>query len=64
MVREISGVDLCRKYFGVQACHVVDPTLLLMQEDYTALYKKANTIKSAGTLLTYILDETPQNMLL
>lgn len=60
LVREISGVDLCRKYFGVQACHVVDPTLLLMQEDYTALYKKANTIKSAGTLLTYILDETPQ----
>lgn len=33
-VREDSGVRLCKKYFGVDAVHVLDPTLLLEKEDY------------------------------
>ena len=33
-VREKSGVDLCREYFGVEATWVLDPTMLLNREDY------------------------------
>ena len=33
-VREDAGVSLCKKYFNVQATHVLDPTFLLSQEDY------------------------------
>ena len=59
-VREDSGVDLCRTYFRVEAQHVLDPTMLLTKEDYIQLFEKANTPKSKGTLLNYILDETPE----
>lgn len=59
-VREASGVDLCRKHFGVEARHVLDPTMLLSAEDYIRLFETAGTPKSPGTLLCYILDETPQ----
>lgn len=33
-VREDDGVELCKKYFEVQATHVLDPTMLLKREDY------------------------------
>ena len=59
-VREASGVDLCRKHFGVEARHVLDPTMLLSAEDYIRLFETAGTPKSLGTLLCYILDETPE----
>lgn len=59
-VREDAGVDLCRTYFGVEARHVLDPTMLLVKEDYIQLFENANTPKSKGTLLNYILDETPE----
>lgn len=59
-VREISGVDLCRNHFRVQATHVLDPTMLLESEDYIKLIEVADTPKSPGTLLNYILDETPE----
>lgn len=36
-VREDDGVELCKKYFGVQATHVLDPTMLLKREDYISL---------------------------
>lgn len=57
-VRENSGVDLCKKHFGVNAQHVLDPTMLLDKEDYIKLFESANTYKSNGNLLCYILDET------
>lgn len=59
-VREASAVDLCYAHFGVEAQHVLDPTLLLAKEDYIQLFENANTPKSKGTLLNYILDETPE----
>ena len=59
-VREASGVGLCRDRFGVAARHVLDPTMLLMQEDYTRLFEAAGTPESPGDLLCYILDETPE----
>ena len=36
-VREDDGVELCKKYFGIQATHVLDPTMLLKCEDYISL---------------------------
>ena len=36
-VRESDGVDLCKKYFSIDAVHVLDPTLLLNASDYRKL---------------------------
>lgn len=54
-VRESSAVKLCKEHLGVEAQHVLDPTLLLSQEDYKELLK-GNTHASNGKLFTYILD--------
>lgn len=59
-VREKSGIDLCRDHFNVQAIHVLDPTMLLEAGDYIKLFEAIGTPKSPGTLLNYILDETPE----
>lgn len=59
-VREASGAVLCRERFGVNASHVLDPTMLLEKEDYIRLFENAHMLKSNGTLLNYILDETPE----
>jgi len=59
-VREESAVKLCKDKFEVEAQHVLDPTMLLDKEDYIKLFESANTPKSPGTLLNYILDETPE----
>ena len=57
-VREASGVQLCYNYFNVEVSHVLDPTMLLDVEDYLQLVRLADSPKSKGTLLCYILDET------
>lgn len=59
-VRETSGIDLCKDKFGVEAQHVLDPTMLLTKEDYIKLFEADNTPKSKGNLLCYILDETEE----
>ena len=59
-VREKNGVNLCKKYFGVDALQVLDPTMLLAKEDYIQLFQKNNTPKSKGNLLIYILDKKEQ----
>ena len=55
-VREDSGVKLCKEHFGVDAVHVLDPTMLLTKEDYIQLIEKEKESKSNGTLFNYILD--------
>jgi hypothetical protein len=57
-VREKSAVNLCKKYFGVDADFVLDPTLLLEKEDYIELYKKNEVKREDGDLFTYVLDKT------
>lgn len=57
-VREKSGVDLCQRYFGVEAKWVLDPTFLLSKDDYMALVQKAQTPCSEGSLFCYVLDES------
>ena len=62
-VRETSGVDLCKEHLGVEATHVLDPTMLLTSDDYVALIQKgANSIAPLGNLLCYILDESEETL--
>lgn len=55
-VREDSGVKLCKEHLGIDAVHVLDPTMLLTKEDYIQLIEKGKEPKSDGTLFNYILD--------
>lgn len=59
-VREESAVALCKNHLEVEAKHVLDPTMLLLKEDYIQLFEVAGTPKSPGTLLCYILDESQE----
>lgn len=58
-LREDSGVQLCEAKLGVNAVHVLDPTLLLSKDDYIELIEKDQIQLSQGNLMTYVLDETP-----
>jgi polysaccharide pyruvyl transferase WcaK-like protein len=55
-VREDSGIALCRNYLGVDATHVLDPTLLLERSAYERLFENENIPKNSG-VYTYILDK-------
>lgn len=55
-VREDSGIELCKKHLGVDAIHVLDPTMFLTKEDYIHLIEAENEPPSEGTLFNYILD--------
>lgn len=59
-VRERDAVEKCRTLFGVEAFHVLDPTMLLTKEDYRNIIDRNGTPRSKGNLLTYILDETDE----
>ena len=56
-VREDSGVSLCKELFNVNAIHVVDPTLLLTQEDYNLILSSP---QKKSQITTYILDSTTE----
>lgn len=57
-VRENSAVGMCNSMFGVDATHVLDPTLLLTKDDYVKLIK--GTPQSKGNLAVYVLDENKE----
>lgn len=57
-VREMSGVQLCREHLGVEAVHVLDPTLLLSASDYMELCK--DIPKRKPFVFAYILDESEE----
>lgn len=59
-VREDSGVRLCREYLGVEAVHVLDPTLLLTADDYKKLLVQPE--KRTRSLFAYILDTSAQKI--
>ena len=61
-VREESAIRLCKKHLGVNAIHVLDPTLLLDIEEYTKIVISENESKSSGTLFYYLLDETEEKL--
>lgn len=53
-VREDSAVNLCKNYLGVEAKHVLDPTMLLEKEEYIQLAQQEPPSK--GNLFYYFLD--------
>lgn len=58
-VREDSGIEICRDYWGVGAeCHV-DPTMLLDAEVYRQLadVSRRSVDQRNGSLFSYILDQ-------
>lgn len=59
-VREQSGIELCKKYLGVESACVLDPTLLLDKDDYleliSSIYKEG---KDEG-VFTYFLDSNKE----
>lgn len=63
-VREDSGVELCRKQLGVEATHVLDPTLLLDKADYLQLIGSERLNNSPHGVYTYFLDKTPEKQAL
>ncbi|MDD7438337.1 MAG: polysaccharide pyruvyl transferase family protein [Bacteroidales bacterium] len=61
-VREDSAVTLCRHFLGVEATHVLDPTMLVEKSVYERLASSPITRPSSGNLFCYVLDRTPQKM--
>ena len=60
-VREKSGVKLCKEYLGIDAEHLLDPTMLLDKEDYINLFSKLKASKKTSkSLFCYILDHNPE----
>lgn len=59
-VREKSGVELCKKHLGVDAVHVLDPTLLLHAVDYVELCK--DIPKRESFVFAYILDKSDEKL--
>ena len=58
-VREDSGINICHG-IGCEAIKVLDPTLLLDADDYTAVLNgKTNFTPRHGGVLCYVLDESP-----
>ena len=57
-VREDSAVRLCREFFGVDAEHLLDPTMLLEPDDYRWLVERDRVPKSAGNMMVYVLDSS------
>ncbi len=57
-VREDDGVAMCRERFGVDADHVVDPTLLLEPHRYLELLPDNMQQRTFSGVLIYLLDET------
>lgn len=61
-VRESSSLEVLERYgwTSPKAEWVLDPTLLLSQEDYMALINDGTTKKTSGDMFCYILDPSPE----
>lgn len=56
--RELSGVEICKDVFGVEATHVLDP-LLLVDEAFFKEVDGSSSIKAGARLVYYKLDPVP-----
>jgi len=54
-VRESSGVDICKNSFGVEAIHVLDPTLLVGREFFDSIIGDQQSTENSG-IVYYKLD--------
>lgn len=56
-VREVSGVEICKKHFDTEALHVLDPTLLVGKDIFLDII--ANPKKTCEGIVYCILDKSP-----
>ena len=61
-VREDSGVDLCHNYLGVDAKHVLDPTMLVDIKHYICHINSCKKLYPERMCLAYILDEADDKL--
>lgn len=62
-VREASGVAIIKDTWGLDAAHVLDPTLLLTCADYSALIDAPTSpLSETKPVFYYMLDMTPAKM--
>jgi len=57
-VRESSGIELVRRFWGLDAVHVLDPTLLLEATRYSSLADATVESNHVPGLVSYVLDRT------
>ena len=57
-VRETDLIDFCKEELGVDALHVLDPTLLLDKDDFLSAVDIDNNIIESPVIFTYILDNS------
>ncbi|GFH86388.1 MULTISPECIES: polysaccharide pyruvyl transferase family protein [Bacteroidaceae] len=62
-VREQSGIDLCRKYLATDAIQLLDPTLLLLIDDYKMLIKEdGKDLPYEKFVFSYVLDADDEKL--
>lgn len=59
-VREKSGVDICKKRFGIEAEQIIDPVFLCDSRQYDSLIESIHLEIPKRYLLCYILDPSPE----
>lgn len=59
-VREAEGVEICRKTFGMEATHVLDPVLMCEPHVLGDLTERSDKEEKEPFIATYILDPTPE----
>ena len=57
-IREISGVDVVRDYFRVDARYLIDPIFFTSAQEFRRIGKMANLPEKKDYMLAYILDPT------
>ncbi|MBI6339837.1 polysaccharide pyruvyl transferase family protein [Proteus sp. PR00224] len=57
-VREKSGIKICQDTFGVEAVHVLDPTMVIDKNYYINLIRFNGYEEKGKNLFAYILDNT------
>ena len=60
-VREDSAVVLCKEKFGIEAEHVLDPTMLLTDKDYRRIIGDIK-ISDSPYVFSYLLDENKDKL--
>lgn len=63
-VREDSAIDMLREHIGVEAAQVLDPTLLLSENDYCELISDLPLSDDSPFIFSYILDKNPEKGIL
>ncbi len=59
-VREETNVNMCRKLFGVEAVHTLDPILLCDRGRLAEIAQESAREQKKGYIAAYVLDPTPE----